>query len=395
MTDGGFETEPYTDWMAEAFYRSSNEFPVTLIHGETVDVARARCITEYNKWINVWETERSDDKYAAEVIKWLIYDRDGLVVLGNTLATIVVSGTLTSMVTEVAPPNYVKEAGETFLFEGILRTYETKTPLPNRIVELWETEGITPIASTITNAEARWGFMIALNKGVHLLYAKFLGDETYSPASTSVYRIEVGIIIPKIFGNTAKEYSYVTYPANQIRGTWFTCPEPAVANSITFWIESEPPLGTYIRFAIYKRSDNSLVGYTEEAVNPPKGYLTLNITFGGVLKAGDYWLVIWSDKDISTVVHEEEGRAGMCVASYNSFPNFWSPRTYSHVKSIYCTYTPTPFVLGHTLTVNSVPLTGIPVTINGIKVGVTPIAKTLEEGEHLLTVPEEILVEGE
>lgn len=82
------QIDPYIEWHAEGFYRATNEFPIALIQGETVARARDRCIAEYNRWITIWETERTDDQYAADTIKWLIYDRDGLTVLGDLNALI-------------------------------------------------------------------------------------------------------------------------------------------------------------------------------------------------------------------------------------------------------------------------------------------------------------------
>ncbi|GAI85275.1 unnamed protein product, partial [marine sediment metagenome] len=81
-------SDPYTDWYAEAYYRGTNEFPIALIQGETVARARDRCIAEYNRWIEIWETERADDSAAAAIIKFLIHDRDGLTVLGYLEATL-------------------------------------------------------------------------------------------------------------------------------------------------------------------------------------------------------------------------------------------------------------------------------------------------------------------
>ncbi|GAJ02544.1 unnamed protein product, partial [marine sediment metagenome] len=81
--------DPYDDWYAEGFYRSSNECPIALIQGDTVSAAEDRSIAEYNRWIEIWETERSGDPYAASAIAWLIYDRDGLTVLGDQSATII------------------------------------------------------------------------------------------------------------------------------------------------------------------------------------------------------------------------------------------------------------------------------------------------------------------
>lgn len=386
-----FGIDPYTDRLGEGFYRSSNEFPITLIHGENVAIARDKCIAEYNRWIKIWETERSDDEFAADTIKWLIWDRDGLTVLGDLSATIITTGIVATMTVEYSPPKYVKEAGQTFPFAGKLLAYETREPLPDRQVSLWKIGEETPIASTTTDNEGRWGFDIALDKGVHLIYVKFLGDTGYSLASSITYRIEVGIILPKIFGTEIRGWSHVVLPANQIRGTWFTCTERGIADSITFWLDKKPPEGTRIRYAIYKKSDGSLVGYTEERVSPPEGWLTLNIVSGGGLDFGDYWLDVWSDNPLSVLMHEAADRAGVHFQEYDSFPDFVSPQPYDHIYGVYCTFTPTPFLPEHALTVNSSPVSGIPVKVDDISVGDTPTVAKLIEGEHKVEVPREVV----
>lgn len=78
------QVDPYLDEYAEGFYKASNEFPNALNRGESVAQARFACIAAYNEWIDIWSTSKASDEYAAEVVKWLIWDRDGLVVLGYT-----------------------------------------------------------------------------------------------------------------------------------------------------------------------------------------------------------------------------------------------------------------------------------------------------------------------
>lgn len=113
------QVDPYTDWYAEGFYRSSNEFPIAIMQAETVAHARDRSIAEYDHWINIWETERSDDMYAASTIEWLIHDRDGLVVLGDLDEIVTHPGPNTVMNVEVEPPATAR-SGETYLFSGTL-----------------------------------------------------------------------------------------------------------------------------------------------------------------------------------------------------------------------------------------------------------------------------------
>lgn len=80
--------DPYEEFYAEAYYKSSNEFPIALIQGDTLQQANDRSVAKYTEWITIWETERSGDPSSAEVIKYLIMDRDGLVILGDLDATI-------------------------------------------------------------------------------------------------------------------------------------------------------------------------------------------------------------------------------------------------------------------------------------------------------------------
>lgn len=47
----------------------------------------------------------------------------------------------------------------------------------------------------------------------------------------------------------------------------------------------------------------------------------------------------------------------------------------------------------HTLTVKSQPIEGVPVTVDEVPVGVTPVSSVVEEGEHIIKVTEEIIIE--
>ena len=86
------EVDPYLDWYAEGFYRSSNEFPNALIQGATVQEAYDRSYAEYTRWIDIWLTERADDLYAADTVGYLLMDRDGLRIYGDLSKTIIEEG---------------------------------------------------------------------------------------------------------------------------------------------------------------------------------------------------------------------------------------------------------------------------------------------------------------
>ncbi|GAI30496.1 unnamed protein product, partial [marine sediment metagenome] len=128
--------------MPRSFYRSSNEFPIALIQGDTVSAAKDRSIAKYNKWIEIWETERAGDPKSADAIGWLIHDRDGLTVLGDQSAVIVslieiTTNSATSITAEVAALNSTldDDAGEPCDcgFEwGLTPAYGNTTPTQSR-----------------------------------------------------------------------------------------------------------------------------------------------------------------------------------------------------------------------------------------------------------------------
>jgi len=84
MCDGPVSGDPYEDIYAHGFYESSNEFFISLLDIETLQQAYDRSVAKYNDWIDYWSNEGSGDPYASQAIGWLIHDRDGLVLYGDT-----------------------------------------------------------------------------------------------------------------------------------------------------------------------------------------------------------------------------------------------------------------------------------------------------------------------
>lgn len=77
---------PVEDPYARAFMEFSNQIMVDLMKGETVITSFNNAKKVCDKWIEYWEGV--EDPEAAEIIKWLLWDRDGLVVYGDTSATV-------------------------------------------------------------------------------------------------------------------------------------------------------------------------------------------------------------------------------------------------------------------------------------------------------------------
>jgi len=184
--------DPYTDWYAEGFYRASNAFPNALLQGFTVGQAKDKSIEEYNRWIGIWETERADDKYAASAIKYLLLDRDGLTVFGDTTATISsAAGVRTSLIVMVSPPDKI-HTNELFTIKGKLYEHENGDWLADQAIELHELSEHKILGTAVTDGDGEWAITTSLTKGEKRLYAIFNGDNTYGPSASQRYEVIVG-----------------------------------------------------------------------------------------------------------------------------------------------------------------------------------------------------------
>jgi len=134
---------------------------------------------------------------------------------------------------------------------------------------------------------------------------------------------------------------------DQIQGQVFTITEDGDAESISIALWGSPWLGK-IKCAIYKHSDLSLIGVTEEKIVFADSGQWHTFNFTGtkpsLISGTAYILVAWA-----------ETQAGYCrigsnfvggttaghvqAIAYNGYPNPLSPTDIAYVCSIYCTYT--------------------------------------------------------
>lgn len=134
--------------------------------------------------------------------------------------------------------------------------------------------------------------------------------------------------------------SYVDY----IIGTPYTCPSAGIAQSITVYVSLVlAGADTLVKCAIYKVSDNSLVGYTEEKLitEGTDDWVTFNIIWGGTLEADTAYYLVWWKGPAGPVYMYYDTDLDGCYDSeaYNGFPDPFSPTTWANHKfSIYCTY---------------------------------------------------------
>jgi len=124
-----------------------------------------------------------------------------------------------------------------------------------------------------------------------------------------------------------------------ILGSWFTCPSEGTADSITVYLGGTLSKG---KCGIYRKSDGSFVGETEEKTSIPEGWNTFNFTDPKPsLSNVDYWLVVFGEAAPSVFATSETGKMGRTLEDmYPNFPDPWTPEIKDYKISIYCTYTP-------------------------------------------------------
>lgn len=151
---------------------------------------------------------------------------------------------------------------------------------------------------------------------------------------------------PDTFGETSAGSTGAPIQ-NAIDATWFTCPKDGIGKSMSasIWVGSE---GDKIKMAVYKRSDESLVGTTEEWVADSTGkqWVTKNFTTPKPTfqENVDYYLAVWgwgSSSDPQSYFFSETSRSVFKGIAYDSWPDpLDSSGTTDRRHSIYCTYTP-------------------------------------------------------
>lgn len=249
----------------------------------------------------------------------------------------------------------------------------------------------------ITETEEKFEtpFMVSLDPDTYTLKAGF---DTQTPTKTATIveeettRVDFEFTLPKTgrFGWEAIGSERMAGLSDLVLGSIFTAPENGIAESITVAFDS----ASNTKCALYRRSDFKLLGVTEEKLAVAGGWTTFNFpTPKPPVNAGEkYILVAWVK--IGTAIYCEmyqyTTRPGYgYFKAYNDFldPGASEFGMFSDkLCSIYCTYTPTV----HRLTVKSAPITGVPVTVNDLPVGDTPIPIDVETGEYTITVPPEV-----
>jgi len=151
----------------------------------------------------------------------------------------------------------------------------------------------------------------------------------------------------------ASSISLSSSAEERIRGSNFTITEDSTADSITVALSRATAGSDNAKCAIYKHSDSSLVGSTEQVLvsytttsawytfnfAEPKPTLTANT---------EYILVAWADYTASTIsIAYDSGatdQGHLQAVTYDGWPDPLVPTQGNFKYSIYCTYTADPIV---------------------------------------------------
>lgn len=130
-----------------------------------------------------------------------------------------------------------------------------------------------------------------------------------------------------------------------IMGSWFTCPEKGLAESITVGLRTT--IGEYsgeVKCASYKKVENFLVGETEErtlTLNATPTWYKFNFYPKPRLENADYYLEAWTNiTNCALLYYAETAKGAEQHIEYNNFPDPWIPFSIDARFSIYCTYSP-------------------------------------------------------
>ena len=194
-----------------------------------------------------------------------------------------------------------------------------------------------------------------------------------------------------IFGN--QNPSNQGMVVTRIRAGIFACPEAGIAQSITAYIECGGVGVANFKAALYTYPERTLVAITEELLNIAQGVQWRTFNFPGskpALTNRQYILAIWADTS-SSDVYFNDGVVG-AVSGYTIpsqvYPDFPSYLNGSYIERadritcIYCTYER----MGKNLTIQSSP-NSVPVNVDNILIGNTPQIVALQEGTHIVEVP--------
>ena len=157
--------------------------------------------------------------------------------------------------------------------------------------------------------------------------------------------LPIGIVFAETFGDATPSGSVANFE-NQIRGVNATCPEAGTADSIDIPLNNIPGSACFVKCALYKASDKSFVGETEERDLNGVSDGLISFEFSDPkpsLIAQDYIICWWTNNSDIRFWYQSNASftRHLQTLTYNGWPNPLVSTTSSYRYSAQCTYTPT------------------------------------------------------
>jgi len=378
MDENGYG-DPYTDYYAEGYYRASNAIPSAFFRGFSAEEAYYAGINTYNEWIDRWATSNSPD--APEVIHWLVHDRDGETLIGDGKARIPVVGHTLIIDSEpqgaqitvdgstIVTPWSKEIVEREYVITASLRIY---TPTAIYAFDHWEdgntnakrtislTQDITikayyveiPSCILTVNSEPSGVSLLLNNTPIKTPYSQALESGIYT--LTTDARVIISGAIVCDFNHWEDGSKGLTRTINLTADIVVTAYYTEVPTHLLY-VKTEPYVSAAFRVDGSRYFTNVIVKLLE----------------------GMY-----------TVTMPSQIASGGVICNFKS----WENGSTDPIRVIELTKDTvvTAYYSGYTLTLNSSPVSGVTVEIDGVAVGKTPLSVPILEGSHLMSVPEEV-----
>lgn len=173
-----------------------------------------------------------------------------------------------------------------------------------------------------------------------LLIFPFQEESVYGAFDRIDHPFDILSASPDTFGYETQGSNWQSVD-DRITGSWFTAQSSGTVDNITAYVDDPGGPGHY-KFGIYKKSDGSFVGYTNEAYAPQGGgWLTINITSGGSITGSvDYYLVVWGETNCRVAYDSDDGKGAYDSETYGTWPDPLGETSEDKKCSIYASYTP-------------------------------------------------------
>jgi len=372
--------DPYLDKYAKGFFESSNTIVFAFLNGLTAKDAKQAGYDKYTEWIDYWAT--SDDPNAAECIHWLTHDRDNCVLLGDENAYTQVP---THLLTVNSSPDGVK-----FDLSDIIGV----TPWSKAVAER---EYVLTMPFKVSTATKLYSFDHWENGSTDPVRTINLTTDT----TVTAYYVEIPAHVLTVNSNPV---SGIEFTVNEATGftpyselleedTYMvTMPSRAFVDGAAYDFLRWEDGSTELTRTVDLTSDMAITAFYEEVPTcllsvDSEPFTDISFTVDGVPHSTPCILTIF--QGTYTIAFPREIEVDGQKFAFLE----WEDGSRDPTRTLDLTSDTKViayYETAHSLTINSAPVIGIPIELDGYSIGITPVTTPVSEGSHTISVPEEV-----